>query len=150
MTDGIWILLLCAALGALGRNMLIAGGALLLIGLRFGHAQGALRWLDAKGITLGIFILVLSLLVPVANERISLRTFVGELIRPSGLIGLAAAAGAAYLGRGGVDFLQSYPAALVGMLVGSVVGTILLRGVPTGPLIAAGATALVLRVLRGG
>lgn len=150
MTDGLWILLLCGALGALGRNTIIAGGAVVLLLLRLGRIDGAVRWLDTHAITLGIFILVVGLLSPVASERMSLRTFAGELLRPSGLIGLGAAALATYLGRNGVEFLRAYPAALVGMLVGSVVGTIFLRGVPTGPLIAAGTTALLLRMFGMG
>ena len=139
------ILLICAGLGALGRNALIAGGALCLLCLRLARLDFAVNWLDARGTALGIFVLVVSLMAPVAAGRLSLRGFAGELLRPSGLIGLAVAAAAAYLGRGGVDFLRGYPAALVGMLVGSVLGTVVLRGVPTGPLIAAGVTSMLLQ-----
>jgi uncharacterized membrane protein (DUF441 family) len=130
----------------LGRNGLIAGAALALIGLRLLGLGAAIRWLDHRGTGLGVFLLVLSLLAPVASDRLSLRGFFGELARPSGLVGVAVAAAAAYLGRGGVDFLKAYPAALVGLVVGSLVGTVFLGGVPTGPLIAAGATALLLRL----
>jgi len=148
LTDGVIILLICAGLGALGRNALIAGGAICLLLLRLGRVDFAVHWLDERGTALGIFLLVVSLMAPVAAGRLSLRGFAGELLRPSGLIGLVVAAAAAYLGKGGVDFLQGYPAALVGMLVGSVIGTIFLRGVPTGPLIAAGVTSMVLQALR--
>ncbi len=115
--------------------------------LRLFGLHTAIRWLDERGTALGIFLLVISLLAPVAGDRLSLRAFARELLRPSGLVGLAIAAAAAYLGRGGVNFLQSYPAALVGLIVGSVLGTIFLGGVPTGPLIAAGVTALLLQAL---
>ncbi len=141
------ILLICAALGALGRNPLIAGGAVCLLLLRLCRLDFAVHWLTERGTALGIFVLIISLMAPVAADRLSLRGFAGELFRPSGLIAVGAAAVAAYFGRGGVNFLHSYPAALVGILVGSVVGTIFLRGVPTGPLIAAGFTALLLQVL---
>ncbi len=141
------ILLICAGLGALGRNVLITGGAVCLLLLRLGRLDFAVQWLTTRGTALGIFLLVISLMAPVAGGRLSLRGFAGELLRPSGLIALVVAAVAAYFGKGGVDFLQAYPAALVGILVGSVVGTLLLRGVPTGPLIAAGITAMLLQML---
>jgi uncharacterized membrane protein (DUF441 family) len=150
VVDAVWILLGCAALGLLGRNVLIAGAALCLLALHLSRLQFAIRWLDERGTAVGIFLLVTSLLAPVAAGRLSLRAFAAELLRPSGLVGVAVAAVAAYLGRGGVDFLGAYPAALVGLVVGSVIGTIFLRGVPTGPLIAAGLTALCLRVLGWG
>lgn len=147
LSDGVVILLICAVLGLLGRNPLIAGAAVCLLLLQVGRVDFAIHWLDERGTALGIFLLVVGLMAPVAAGQLSLRGFGGELLRPSGLVGLAVAAVAAYLGRGGVDFLQSYPAALVGMLVGSVVGTIFLKGVPTGPLIAAGVTAMLLQVM---
>lgn len=148
MNDGLWILLLCLGLGVLSRNLLIAVAAACLALLQLGRAEPLIRWLDERGTTVGIFLLVTSLLAPVAAGRLSLRAFASELLRPSGLIGAVVAAAAAYLGRGGVDFLRAYPAALVGLIVGSVIGTIALGGVPTGPLIAAGTTALLLQAFR--
>ena len=148
MSDGVIILLICAALGAVGRNALIAGGAICLLLLRIGRLDFAVHWLGERGTALGIFLLVVSLMAPAAGGRLSLRGFAAELLRPSGIVGLLVAAAAAYFGKGGVDFLRAYPAALVGMLVGSVIGTIFLGGVPTGPLIAAGVTALLLQALR--
>jgi uncharacterized membrane protein (DUF441 family) len=145
--DALVILGICAGIGLLGRNALIVAAAASLGLIRLLGFQGAIRWLDQRGTTLGIFLLIISLLAPVALDRISLRAFVRELLRPSGWIGLGVAAAAAYLGRGGVTFLKGYPTALVGLIVGSVLGTIFLGGVPTGPLIAAGVTALLLQAL---
>lgn len=139
------ILGICAVLGLLGRNTLITAAALCLGLMQLGRLHFAVRWLEMRGTALGIFLLVISLLAPVASGKLSLKGFAAELLRPSGLIGVAVAATAAYLGRGGVNFLHSYPAALVGLIVGSVLGTIFLRGVPTGPLIAAGLTAMMLQ-----
>ncbi len=147
MTDAMVILLICVALGWIGKNPLITGAALGLLLLHVARVEFAIRWLDERGTSLGIFLLVTSLMAPVAAGRLSLRAFGGELLRPSGLVGVAIAAAAAYFGRGGVDFLQSYPAALVGLIVGSIIGTIFLKGVPTGPLIAAGVTAILLQTL---
>ena len=147
LPDGLILLLICVVLGIAGRNPLIAGAAAALLLLRLGRVEVAIRFLDQRGTSLGILLLVAGLLAPLAGDRLSLRAFAGELLRPSGLIGLAVAAVAAWFGRNGVQFLHSYPAALVGMIVGSVLGTIFLRGVPTGPLIAAGLTATLLQAM---
>jgi uncharacterized membrane protein (DUF441 family) len=147
VADAVLILLICVALGLVGRNPVITGAALCLLVLHLARVDFAIRWLDERGTALGIFLLVASLLAPVAAGQLSLRTFVRELLRPSGLVGVVVAAAAAYLGKGGVDFLTVYPAALVGLIVGSVLGTVFLGGVPTGPLIAAGATTLLLQLL---
>lgn len=148
MRDAVLVLSICLALGLAGRNTLIAGASACLLCLALARMEPAVRWLAANGTTLGIFVLLVSLLAPVAAGQVSLRGFGGELLRPSGLIALGVAAAAAYFGRGGLTYLQQYPAALVGLIVGSVLGTVLLRGVPTGPLIAAGITALLLEALH--
>ncbi len=148
LADGLILLLICVALGIAGRNPLIAGAAAVLLLLRLGRVEVAIRFLDQRGTSLGILLLVAGLLAPLAGDRLTMRAFAGELLRPSGWIGLGVAAVAAWFGRNGVDFLHNYPAALVGMIVGSVLGTIFLRGVPTGPLIAAGLTATLLQAMR--
>ena len=148
MNDAVVVLSICLVLGLIGRNPLIAGASACLLCLALGRLEPAVRWVAANGTTLGVFILLMSLLAPVAAGKVSLRGFGAELLRPSGLIAAGVAAAAAYFGRGGVEYLQTYPAALVGLIAGSVVGTIFLRGVPTGPLIASGVTALLLEAMH--
>ncbi len=142
--DAVVVLLVCLALGLVGRNPLIVAASAALLLLTLGRMGTLIQWVGQHGTTVGVFLLIVSLMAPVAAGQLSLAGFTGELLRPSGLIAVGVAAAAAYFGRGGVQFLQSYPAALVGLIVGSVLGTIVLRGVPTGPLIASGITALLL------
>ncbi|MDI3297807.1 MAG: DUF441 family protein [Bacillota bacterium] len=141
------ILLLLLALGLLARNSLLTGSAAVLILLRLAGADPLLRLLGRYGISAGIFLLILAILVPVADGRISLGHFFGELLRPAGLVAVAVSAAAAYVARGGVELLARQPSVMVGLIVGSIAG-VLVGGVPTGPLIAAGITALLARLLR--
>lgn len=143
MTEGLLILLICAAVGLAARNTLIVGSCLVLLALRLLRLDGLLQWFIKAGTSLGVFILVLALLAPVADDRIPLRRFVGELFTRQGAIAVVLAALGALLGRHGVDYLRSDPQALVGLVVGSLLGTIFLGGIPTGPLILAGLTAVL-------
>ncbi|MDI3317946.1 MAG: DUF441 family protein [Bacillota bacterium] len=140
------ILLLLLALGLVSRNSLLTGSAAVLILLRLAGADPLLHLLGRYGISAGIFLLILAILVPVADGRISLRHFVGELLRPAGLVAVVVSAAAAYVAKDGVDLLARQPSVMVGLIVGSIVG-VLLGGVPTGPLIAAGLTAILARFL---
>lgn len=48
----------------------------------------------------------------------------------------------AWLGGRGVKLMSSQPDVVAGLLIGTVAGVALLRGVPVGPLIAAGLLSL--------
>lgn len=146
-SEGLLVLLACAALGLAARNTLILGSCLVLVTIRLLRLDGLLHWLMDTGTTFGVFVLILALLAPVADEQIPLRRFVGEIFTRQGAIAVVLAAAGAWLGRYGVDYLKGYPQALVGLIVGSVLGTILLGGIPTGPLILAGLTALLAGIL---
>lgn len=134
------------ALVILGNNNLITGAIITVLLLKWGKADALLRWLNQNGISLGFYVLILTILIPLADNRIGLDKFRQELISPVGLIAVVASAVGTYIAAHGVGFLQDTPEVLVGLVVGSVVGVIFLGGVPNGPLIAAGLTAYLYRL----
>lgn len=146
-SEPLLILLLLLALGLLARNSLLAGSAAVLILLRLAGATPLLGWLGRYGISAGIFLLILAILVPVADGRIPLGAFFAELLRPAGLVAVLVSAAAAYVAKDGVELLARQPSVMVGLIAGSIAG-VLVGGVPTGPLIAAGITALLARLFR--
>ena len=50
----------------------------------------------------------------------------------------------AWLGGRGVSLMAAQPNIVAGLLIGTVAGVALLRGVPVGPLIAAGILSLII------
>ena len=56
----------------------------------------------------------------------------------------------AYFGGRALEFLTSQPQVMVGLMVGTILGVAFFRGVPVGPLIAAGMVALVMGLLGYG
>jgi len=48
----------------------------------------------------------------------------------------------------GLALLKSDPEMIVGLIAGSIIGIVLLRGIPVGPLMAAGIPSLFLQVSR--
>jgi uncharacterized membrane protein (DUF441 family) len=150
VTEGILILLVLAAAAAAGRNRVLLVASALLLALRALHADALVRWLGTSGTNWGVFLMILALLAPIAGEDIGLRHFRQELLSPVGVAAILLAAAGAYFGRRGVDYLQAQPQALVGLVAGSILGTVLLRGVPTGPLILAGLVSLLAGLWQAG
>ncbi|MCL6635878.1 MAG: DUF441 family protein [Peptococcaceae bacterium] len=97
-----------------------------------------------------LLFLILSILVPLANGRVSERDIIYNLTSLPGLLAVAGGAVATQLNTEGLRLLQADPEVVFGIVLGSILGIVILNGVPVGPLMAAGATALFLKVLRPG
>ena len=64
-----------------------------------------------------------------------------------GIVAIIGGVVAAYLCGQGLVLLQIRPEVVVGLVIGTVIGVSLLKGIPVGPLAAAGVTAVILNVL---
>lgn len=69
--------------------------------------------------------------------------------QPVSLAGIAAGIIVAYLGGRGVSLLGNQPLVVTGILLGTIIGVALFKGVPVGPLIAAGGMGVILQLFQG-
>jgi uncharacterized membrane protein (DUF441 family) len=65
-----------------------------------------------------------------------------------GILALAGGIAATYMNGKGLDLLKMDPQLIVGMVIGSIFGILFLKGIPVGPLMAAGITALLLKMFQ--
>lgn len=63
-----------------------------------------------------------------------------------GILALTGGAVATYMNRTGLDLLKVEPQIIIGLVIGSIFGILFLRGIPVGPLMAAGITALFMKI----
>jgi uncharacterized membrane protein (DUF441 family) len=101
---------------------------------------------ERRGLELGLLFLTISVLVPFASEKISWRDITPLFTTMIGLLALAGGAMATWMNGKGLDLLRTEPHMIVGLVIGSIIGIVLLRGIPVGPLMAAGITALILKL----
>ncbi|HEY8414183.1 MAG TPA: DUF441 domain-containing protein [Thermaerobacter sp.] len=149
------MLLVILALGALGRNPLVtsAAGALLL--LRLLGLSRLLPLLEQPAMSLGLILLIVSVLIPFANGQVTVEQTVHSFTRGgiAGYAGLVAGFLAAVLGARGISLLERDPHVIIGLILGTLVGVAFFQGIPVGPLTAAGLAAVLLELfksLRGG
>ncbi|WP_312134229.1 DUF441 family protein, partial [Leclercia sp.] len=69
-------------------------------------------------------------------------TLIHAFMNWKSLIAIAVGVFVSWLGGRGVTLMSSQPTLVAGLLVGTVLGVALFRGVPVGPLIAAGLVSL--------
>ncbi len=99
-------------------------------------------YIQAHGLNLGILILTIGVLTPIASGKLSGESILKSFISFKSLVAIAIGLLVAWLGGRGVKLMSSQPDVVAGLLIGTVAGVALLRGVPVGPLIAAGLLSL--------
>ena len=117
------ILLALAALGFISHNTTVAISILVLIIVRVTPLNTFFPWIEKQGLTIGIIILTIGVMAPIASGTLPASTLLHSV-------------------RTWKSLMSSQPSLVAGLLVGTVLGVALFRGVPVGPLIAAGLVSL--------
>lgn len=138
------ILLAMAGIGIISSNSAVTIAMLALLLIRVTGFQQAFPWLEKYGLTVGIIILTMGVMSPLASGKMSLQTIGESFLNWKSLLAIAVGMLVAYLGGRGATLMGSNPTVVAGLLVGTVLGVALFRGVPVGPLIAAGLLSLLI------
>lgn len=138
------LLLLLAALGIFSSNMPITVAMIVLLLLRVLQLNYTFPWLEKYGLTLGIVILTIGVMTPVASGKISIQTLWASFFHWKSLLAIGVGMLVAWLGGRGVALMGNQPTVVAGLLIGTVLGVAFFRGVPVGPLIAAGILSLLI------
>ena len=133
-----WMLLVLLILGLAGRSGVLVAAAALLLFLHALHLHPLTSILETRALELGLIFLMVSVLTPFVRGEVYARDLLRTLVSVPGLLTVLAAVLATRLNLGGLEILQRDPSLMLGIVVGSVAGVILARGLPVGPLMAAG------------
>ncbi|HZG58093.1 DUF441 domain-containing protein [Paenibacillus sp.] len=144
--DGELFLVGLIVIGLVGRSRNITTAACLLLIVKLLELDRILPIIERRGLEIGLMLLTIGVLVPFLNGRITRKDVVSIFTSAPGLLALAGGALATYTNGTGLLLLKSEPELIAGLVIGSIVGIVLLKGVPSGPLMAAGITALLLKV----
>lgn len=138
------ILLALAALGIISSNSPVTIAMIVLLLIRVTGMQQVFPWLEKYGLTIGIIILTIGVMSPIASGKMSLQLIGESFLNWKSLLAIGVGMLVAYLGGRGAVLMGTNPTIVAGLLVGTVLGVALFRGVPVGPLIAAGILSLLI------
>ena len=139
-----WLFLALVLVVALvGKNMslIIATGVVMALKL----IPFASKWLpviQAKGINWGVTVISVAILIPIATGQIGFKDLINTFKSPAGWIAVA------ILSRYGVDQLAAVPQVTVALVLGTIIGVVVFKGVAAGPVIASGMTYLVITLFN--
>lgn len=138
------ILLVLAALGIIGNNSTVTIAMLVLLLIRVLGWHQAFPWLQKYGLTIGIIILTIGVMTPLASGKISFDTILSSFLSWKSLAAIGIGLFVAYLGGRGTILMTNQPTVVAGLLIGTLLGVAFFKGVPVGPLIAAGLLSLLI------
>jgi uncharacterized membrane protein (DUF441 family) len=144
--NGDILLLLLIIIGLLGRSHIITTAACVLLIVKLISLDRFLPTIERRGLELGLLFLTMGVLVPFASEKISYKDVISVFTSWPGVLALLGGAIATYMNGKGLDLLKIDPQLIVGLVIGSIIGIVFFRGIPVGPLMAAGITAFLLKV----
>ena len=137
------VLLVLLACGIFSHNSAVTIAAAVLIVLKITPLSSLLPYVQAHGLNIGIIILTIGVLTPIASGKISGESILKSFLSWKSLLAIAIGVFVAWLGGRGVKLMSNQPDVVAGLLLGTVAGVAVLRGVPVGPLIAAGILSLL-------
>lgn len=146
--NGNLMLLGLIVIGMLSRSNIITTAACILLVVKLVRLDHYLPLIERRGLELGLLFLTLGVLVPFANQKIQPKDVAAVLTSWPGIVALAGGAIAAWMNAKGLQLLKLDPQLVVGLVMGSILGIVFLRGIPVGPLMAGGITALLLKLFQ--
>lgn len=138
------VLLVLLACGIFSHNTTVTIAAAVLIVLKITPLNELLPYVQQHGLNIGIIILTIGVLAPIASGKIPGDSILKSFLSWKSLLAIAIGLFVAWLGGRGVKLMSSQPDVVAGLLIGTVAGVAVLRGVPVGPLIAAGILSLLI------
>lgn len=148
MSQGTGVIIVVLLLSMIGRNNIVIAAAALLLVMRLTVLKETFPFLIDRGIELGILFLTLSVLTPFASGKVTITEILSMVKSPAGIAAIFSGVLASYFTGEGVNLLKGRPEIMVGLIVGSILGASLLKGVPAGPLVAAGFAAVIIQKLN--
>lgn len=146
--NGELILVILILIGLVGRSPIIATAASFLLILKLTALNHLFIPLEERSLEIGLLFLTMAVLVPFADNKIGWKEIKPLFTTWYGLLSLIGGALATSMNGKGLQLLQVDPEVIIGLVIGSIFGIVFLRGVPVGPLMAAGITAALLKLFH--
>ncbi len=139
-----FLLLGLAALCYLTHNNTVTFAVLILLLFKLTPLADYFPLLNRYGLTIGIVILTAAMMVPLANGSLGIKDIAKSFSSWQSVLAILIGILVSWLGTRGVSLIGANPTIVNSLIVGTLIGVALFKGVPVGPLIAAGILSLII------
>ena len=128
------------------KNNLLGAAAAIVFFLVLMRLDRFLPMIQSRGLEAGLLFLTIALLVPFGNGQITVKDLISSLFSPVGILAIIGGVIGAYLNSQGLDLVAVEPTIMPGILIGVMLSVSFFGGVSVGPIMAAGITALLVKI----
>ncbi|HPT82450.1 MAG TPA: DUF441 domain-containing protein [Limnochordia bacterium] len=140
-------LLIIFVAAVISRNNLVGAAAAIVFFLDLMRLNRFFPLIQSRGLEGGLLLLTIALLIPFAKGEVTLQNLSSALLSPVGVLAIVGGLLGAYLNSQGLEFVAAEPSIIPGILIGVMISVAFFGGVSVGPIMAAGITALLIRLL---
>lgn len=137
------LLLICISI----KNYTVAIAVVIVLFVKLLNLTKAMATFDVYCIPVGIILLTVGVLIPLVNGRVNVLELSNIYKNHVFILSVVIGVGVSYLGGKGIPFMKEQPLMIPGLTIGTLLGVVFFKGIPVGPLIAAGMTAMLARGL---
>lgn len=138
-----FLLLGLAALCYLTHNNTVTFAVLLLLLFKLTPLSTYFPFLNHYGLTIGIVILTAAVMVPLADGSLGIKEILKSFTTWQSILAIIIGIIVSWLGTRGISLIGANPMIVNGLIIGTLIGVAFFKGIPVGPLIAAGLLSLV-------
>ncbi|SDK42853.1 DUF441 domain-containing protein [Sediminibacillus albus] len=139
-------LLILFILGYIGKNQSIMIAVYVLLGLQiFRLDEKVFPYFADKGISWGVTIITIAVLVPIATGDIGFKDLLDSIKSYYAWIALASGVFVALIAKNGLDLLANDPHLTTALVMGTILAVVFFHGVAVGPLIGAGIAYMAMK-----
>lgn len=136
------ILVCLAVLSYFVHNNAVTISIVVLLLIKMTPLAQFFPYVEKQGITIGIILLTIAVMAPLASGSMPASALLKSFTDWKSLLAIVVGIFVTWLGGRGVNLMNAQPSVIGGLLVGTIIGVALFRGIPVGPLIAAGIVSL--------
>ncbi|TDQ39141.1 DUF441 domain-containing protein [Aureibacillus halotolerans] len=136
-------------IGLIAKNKTLYVAVLVLAAIKAsGASDKPFVFLQDKGLQIGITVITIAVLVPIATGEIGFKQLVDAAKSYSAWIAVGAGLFVALIAKSGLDLLANDPHLTAALVLGTILAVSLFGGVAVGPLIGAGIAALLISMIK--
>lgn len=110
--------------------------------------EPVLEYMQTKGINLGVIVITVAVLVPIATGQIGFEQLKHSMMSYASWIAIGAGILVAVFGKYGVEYLKADPQMTASLVLGTVFAVAVFKGVAVGPLIGGGMAYVIVRFIE--
>jgi uncharacterized membrane protein (DUF441 family) len=141
------VLIVITVLGLIAKNNSLIISGIVLLAVRLLKAEQFLSIIDNYSVKIGIILIMLGVLTPLATGDLKLEGITENLLNPLAILALVMGVLVTQFTREGLWLMENQPTVTVSLVSGVILGVAFFKGVPSGPLIASGITAVVYKLI---